>query len=93
MSTRNIDDIRKGVLDKMEAANRRVQMLIILAALVEGLIITGALLLTNWKDPLHRLVLLVSTGTWTLLAVGFSVLGAHVTRVASRTVAALISNE
>jgi len=87
-----MDDVRKGVLDKMEAANRRVALLVILAALVEAIIIAGALFLTNWKDPLHRLVLVVSTGTWTLLAVGFAVLGAHVTRVASRTVAALISN-
>lgn len=92
MTARNIDELRAGVLDKMEAANRRVALLVILAALVEAIIIAGALFLTNWKDPLHRLVLVVSTGTWTLLAVGFSVLGAHVTRVGSRVVASLLSN-
>ena len=92
MTARNIDDLRKGVLDKMDAANRRVQMLVILAALVEALIIAAALFITDWKDPLHRLVLVVSTGTWTLLAIGFAVLGSHVTRVASRTVAALMSD-
>ena len=43
MTARNIDDLRKGVLDKMDAANRRVQMLVILAALVEALIIAAAL--------------------------------------------------
>jgi hypothetical protein len=92
MQPQNVDEIRAGILDKMEAANRRVRLLIILAALVEGIIIAAAIILANWKDPLHRLVLAVSAGTWTLLAIGFSVLGAHVTRVASRTLAAFVSN-
>ena len=87
---RNVDDVRASVLSTIEADNRRMQYLIIGAALVEAGIIAGAIALTVWKDPLHRLVIAVAAGTWTLMAIGFAILGAHVSRVASRVVAALM---
>ena len=90
MTNRNVDDVRASVLSTIEADNRRMQYLIIGAALVEAGLIFGAIALTIWKDPTHRLVIAVAAGTWTLMAIGFAILGAHVSRVGSRIVAALL---
>lgn len=86
---RNVDTLRAGVLDKIEHANRQMRTMIIVGAMLEALIIAGAIILTVWKDPLHRLVLAVGLGTWTLTALGLFLLGAHMSRIGSRIVAAL----
>ena len=89
MPPRNVDQMRAGILDGIEAANRRMRTFIIAAALIEAGLLAGAILVTVWKDPIHRLVIAVGTGTWTLIALGFWILGAHVSRVGSQIVAAL----
>ena len=89
MTNRNPDEVRKSVLSSIEQANRQMRTMIIVGAILEALIIAGAIVLTVWKDPLHRLVLAVGIGTWTLTGIGLIVLGGHVSRVASRVVAAL----
>lgn len=89
MTDKSMDAVRRSVLNDMDAANRRMKYLIIGAALLEAGLIGGAIALTMWKDPLHRVIIAVAVGTWTLIAIGFALLGAHVSRVGARIVAAL----
>jgi hypothetical protein len=89
MPDRTNDQVRQSVLAHMDRANQRVRTMLIVAALVEGAIIAAALILTNWKDPVQRLVFVVAIGTWTLIAIGLAILGAHISRSVSRLTAAL----
>ena len=76
-------------LDRLDRANRRVTQLIILAATVESVLLILVLLAIDFKDPLHRLLFLLSMLTYFTLALAIVALGAHVTRVQERLVTAL----
>ena len=89
MTARSNDAVRASVLAQMDRANQRVRLMLIAAAMGEGALIAIALLITNWKDPVQRLVFVIGMGTWTMLAIGLVILAAHVSRSLGRVVAAL----
>ena len=89
MTAHNPDTIRKSIIDDMQAHNRRMKNLIIAAAILEAALIFGAIALTIWKDPLHRVIIASAIGTWLLTGIGLILLGAHVSRVGQRIIAAL----
>ena len=89
MSDSNIDAIRENVLAEMDASARRVRLLLLGAAMGEAALIALALVITDWKDPVQRLVFVMGFGTYTMLVVGLVTLGAYVSRSLSRIVTAL----
>jgi hypothetical protein len=88
MSSPRLDTIREGVLDEMERSARRFRALLIGAALGESLLMALAVVLTDWKDPVQRLIFVTAIGTWTLLAIGLVVLAHYVTSGLARLAAA-----
>ena len=88
MTTAPLDAIREGVLDEMERSARRFRMAFVGAAMGESLLLLCAVLLTDWKNPTHRLIFVTAIGTWTLLALGLAVLGAYMTQGLARLAAA-----
>src|SRR5262245_58730438 len=76
-------------LDRLDRANRRVTRLILLAAAVESALLITVLLVIDFKDPLHRLLFLLSMLTYFTLGLAIVALGAHVTRVEERMLTAL----
>ena len=84
-----LDDVRHGVLARMERADRNVRLLIIGAGVLELLLLGLALLLVDFSDRVERLVFVLSVLSYTIIAVGLLALGAHVTRSMAHIVAAV----
>ena len=76
-------------LDRLDRANQRVTRLIVLAATVESVLLILVLLAIDFKEPLHRLLFLLSMLTYFTLGIAILALGAHVTRGQERLVTAL----
>ena len=91
MSANDLDNIRQGVLDRMERGDRLVKSAIIGAAVVEGLLLAVAISLADWSNPLHRLVFILSILTYSVVACGLVALAGHVSRSVGRVLIALES--
>ena len=89
MQAQEKSDVVRGVLDRMEHHARLTRLAILGAAAVEGLILVVALLRVNWADDTHVLLFIFSVLGYTIAALGLVALGAHVSRVGARVVAAL----
>jgi hypothetical protein len=79
----------QAALARLDRANRRVTQLIVLAAAIEGLLLLLVLYAIDFKDPLHRLVFLLSMLTYFTLGLAIVALGAHVSRVQERLLNAI----
>ena len=79
----------RAALDRMDRANRRVTLTILLAAGIESILLVFVLLVIDFKDPLHQLVFLLAMLTYFTLALAIVALGAHVSRVQERLLVAL----
>jgi hypothetical protein len=83
------DDIVSGVLNAMDRHAARMKLAIFGAAAVEGLLMVVALLEVNWSDRTHVLLFIFSVLGYTIVVLGLAALGAHISRVGLRVVAAL----
>ena len=84
-----IDDIREGVLRRIDRQANLIRLAIIGAVAVEALMLALALRLIDWKDRTHVLLLIFSVLGYTIIVLGLAALGAHVSRAANRVVAVL----
>ena len=73
----------------MDRDAQRVRLTVIGAAMMEGLLMVIALLKINWKNDTQVLMFVFSVLGYTIIALGLAALGAHVSRVGARVVAAL----
>lgn len=89
MKAQEQSDVVRGVLDRMEHHARLTRLAILGAAAVEGLLLIIALLRVNWADDTQVLLFIFSVLGYTIVALGLVALGAHVSRVGARVVAAL----
>jgi len=78
-----------GVLEQMDRDARRVRLAVIGAAMVEALLMVIALVKIDWKNDTHVLMFVFAVLGYTIIALGLAALGAHVSRVGARVVAAL----
>ena len=89
MKTHTSADPVSNVLDRIERHSRHVRLAVLGAAAVEGLLLVFCLALLDWHDDLHVLLFVLSVLTYSVIALGLLALGAHVSRVGVRVVAAL----
>jgi hypothetical protein len=78
-----------GVLDRIDRHSRHVRLAVLGAAMAEGLLLVLALALLDWRNRVHVLLFVFSVLTYTVVVLGLLALGAHVSRVGARVVAAL----
>lgn len=78
-----------GVLARMDRDAQRVRLAVYAAAGMEGLLLVVALLLIDWRNETQVLLFVLSILGYTIVALGLAALGAHVSRVGARVVAAL----
>ena len=78
-----------GILARMDQHAQRVRLAVIGAAMVEGLLMLVALLKIDWKNDTQVLLFVFSVLGYTIVALGLAALGAHMSRVGARVVAAL----
>ena len=89
MTGQRPDDTVTGVLDRMESHARTRRLAIIGAGMTEGLLLVIALLTLDWENRTHVLLLIFAVLGYTIIVLGLIALGAHVSRVGARVVAAL----
>lgn len=88
-TTTDLDTIRETALAEVDRSERRVRLLIACAALVEGALLATFLVLMNFDDRLHWLLLVASLLTYGTLSVGLMTLGAYMRLNAQRTLKAI----
>ena len=89
MPTPTADDIRTGVLKRMEDQATVVRVATLGAAAVEALMLGLALWLIDWKDRTHILMFVMAVLGYTIVVLGLVALGAHVSRACNRVVAVI----
>ena len=88
-----VEGARRGALDRIDRAERSFKIIFMLAAVVEACFLGGFLLLADFSNRLHVLLLLASVATYTIVALGLFALGAHVTRCTLRVLQAVGARE
>ncbi len=89
MSNQRPDDIVTGVLDRMESHARTRRLAILGAAMAEGVLLVIAIITLDWENRTQVLMLIFAVLGYTIIVLGLVALGAHVSRVGARVVAAL----
>ena len=83
------DEIREGVLRRMERQAATIRLATLGAAGIETLMLGMALWLIDWKDRTHVLIFVMGVLGYTIVVIGLFALGAHVSRASNRVVAVL----
>ena len=52
----NLDEIRRSALDRVDQAAKRFRMVIVAAAVLEALLLLFVFYVTDFADPVHRVV-------------------------------------
>jgi hypothetical protein len=89
MTTDRGADAVSNVLDEMDRHAQRVRLAILGAVAVEGLLLIFALLRVDWANDTQVLLFVLAVLGYTIIALGLAALGAHVSRVGARVVAAV----
>jgi hypothetical protein len=81
-------DLVRQTLDKIEKSQRRFQLALAGAVMLEALLIGAMLLLVNFSDRAQALIFISAVGGYTLIALGLVMLAAHVDRTLLRALQA-----
>ncbi len=88
---KNLDDIRENTLNKIEKTERNYKLMFVGAAIIEVFFIASFLLLADFSNKLHLLLLISSMTVYTIVGCGLTALGLHVNRNALRIISAIES--
>ena len=76
----------KAILDRAERSQRYFNLALACGAIIEAVMIVAMLLLTNFADRTQALIFVAAVGGYTLVALGFIMLGTHVDRTLLRAI-------
>ena len=89
MTPNDLENIRHGVLDRMERHQRNIRLAVFAAAAIEAGLLVTALLIVDWTDRTQTVVVIMAVLTYTVIALGLLALGAHVSRTVGRILLAI----
>ena len=84
---------RRGALERIDRTERTYKTLFAATAVVEALFLGAFLLLADFSNRLHLLLLLAAVATYTIVLLGLFALGAHVSRCTLRVLKALAPDD
>ncbi|HEX7152313.1 MAG TPA: hypothetical protein VF618_12565 [Thermoanaerobaculia bacterium] len=90
-TTADLDRVRGAALDRIDRSRRNFFLMIILAAIVEAAFVVGFVMLADFSNRLHVLLLLATVASYTIVVLGLFALGAHIDRTTLRILKALES--
>lgn len=85
----NLDNVRGKVLADIERSERNFKLVFLVAAIWEALFLLAFILVADFSDRLHLLLLLATVGSYSLVVIGLIALGAHVNRGVLRVLKAI----
>lgn len=93
MSDANINGARLSALDRVDRTERNYKITFFFAAIIEAAFLAGFLLLADFSNRVHLLLLIATVATYTLVALGLVALGSHSNRNTLRILRAIESLE
>jgi hypothetical protein len=85
----NVDEARRASLERIDRGERNYRAAFFGAVLLEALFLAAFLLLADFSNRVHLLLLLASVAAYTIVALGLVALGAHVSRNTLRVLKAV----
>lgn len=85
----NLDSVRAAALARIDRSERNFKLAFIAAAIVEGAFIVSFLLLADFSNRLHVLLLISTVSGYSIIGFGLFALGAHINRGIARVLKAL----
>ena len=87
--TKHINETRKSALDRVDRTERHYKITFFVAAVIEAAFLAGFLLLADFSDRTHLLLLIATIAIYTILALGLVALGSHANRNTLRILRAI----
>jgi hypothetical protein len=84
-----IEEARRDALDRVDRTERDYRLVFFATAVVESAFLAGYLLLADFSNRLHVLLLIASVAIYSIVALGLVALGAHVKRCTLRILKAI----
>lgn len=85
----NLDQLRVEALVRINRSERHFKLVLMAAAVWEFLFLGAFILVADFHNRLHVLLLLATMGSYTLLILGLIALGAHINRGILRVLKAI----
>lgn len=85
----NLDAVRSGVLAQTERNERNFRLAFFAAVVWEALFILAFILVADFSNRLHLLLLIASIGSYSIVVLGLVALGAHMNRGVLRILKAI----
>jgi hypothetical protein len=76
----NTNTVRKTALDRIDRSERNYKLTFFGAAIIEAFFLAGFLLLADFSNRMHVLLLLTTIAIYSILALGLVALGVHINR-------------
>ena len=85
----DVNEVRRITLERIERTERHYKTAFYAAAALEGLFLVGFLLLMDFGNRTHTLLLIATVAGYTIVVLGLVALGAHVNRHSLRLLKAI----
>jgi hypothetical protein len=76
----NINAVRRTALDRIDRIERQYKVTFFVAAIIEAFFLAGFLLLADFSNRMHVLLLITTIAIYSILALGLVALGVHINR-------------
>ena len=87
--TRDLDSVRAAALSRIDRSERNFKLAFLAAAVVESAFIVSFLVLADFSNRLHLLLLISTVSCYSIVVLGLVALGAHINRGIARVLKGL----
>ena len=85
----NLDSVRAAALARIDRSERNFKLAFLAAAIVECAFVASFLMLADFSNRLHLLLLISTVSCYSIVVLGLVALGAHINRVIARVLKGL----
>ena len=85
----NLDGVRSEVLARIERSERNFKLAFLGAATLEGAFLVAFMLLADFSNRMHVLLLITTVGSYSVVVLGLVALGEHLNRGVLRVLKAI----
>ena len=85
----NLDTVRAAALARIDRSERNFKIAFFAATVIESAFIVSFLLLADFSNRMHVLLLISTVSCYSIVALGLVALGAHISRSIARVLKAL----
>lgn len=85
----NLDTVRAAALARIDRSERNYKLAFFAAAIVESLFVVSFLLLADFSNRMHVLLLISTVSCYSIVVLGLFALGAHISRSIARVLKAV----